>query len=320
MNGYEGLRTASAWIDLSARGKIRVTGEDRARLLHAMSTNHVQELATGEGLYTFFLNDKGRILADAYVYNLGESLLLDTEPETAASLAAHLNKYIIADDAVIEDETGRWMAVGLEGPASAKVAAGLGISPPARACSLVEWNGGFVVQVAETGMPGVRIFIPMDERHTLAARLTAAGIPNATAQEARVVRIENGKPRYSEDITDRYLAQETQQLHAIHFNKGCYLGQEIVERVRSRGQVHRHLTAIEIESATPPAPGNKLVADGNAVAEITSAIYSPALGKTVGLAYVRTEAIEKRLPMTLEGSDPPITAKLSVAQNSSVAV
>src|SRR5882757_2151295 len=98
MNGYQGLRTASAWIDLSARGKIRVTGEDRARLLHAMSTNHVQELATGEGLYTFFLNDKGRVLADAYVYNLGESLLLDTEPETAASLMAHLDKFIIADD------------------------------------------------------------------------------------------------------------------------------------------------------------------------------------------------------------------------------
>jgi len=320
MNGYEGLRKTAAWIDLSARGKIRVTGEDRARLLHAMSTNHVQELATGEGLYTFFLNDKGRVLADAYVYNLGESLLLDTEPETAASLAAHLDKYIIADDAVIEDETGRWMAVGLEGPASAKAAAALGISPPARACALVEWNGGFVVQVAETGMPGVRIFVPMDERHTLAARLTAAGIPNATAEQARVVRIENGKPRYSEDITDRYLAQETQQLHAIHFNKGCYLGQEIVERVRSRGQVHRHLTAIEMESVTAPAPGSKLVADGNAVAEITSAVYSPALGKIVGLAYVRTEAIEKRLPMTLEGSDPPVTAKLAVAQNSSVAV
>jgi tRNA-modifying protein YgfZ len=320
MNGYQGLRTASAWIDLSARGKIRVTGEDRARLLHAMSTNHVQELAAGEGLYTFFLNDKGRILADAYIYNLGESLLLDTEPELAKSLAAHLDKFIIADDVTLEDETGRWMAVGLEGPASREAAAELGIKTPPRSCALVEWDGGFVVQVAETGMPGLRIFIPMDERHALAARLTAAGIPNATAEEARLVRIENGKPRYGEDISDRYLAQETQQLHAVHFNKGCYLGQEIVERVRSRGQVHRHLAPVEIESATAPAPGSKLVADGNAVAEITSAVYSPALGKTVGLAYVRTEAIEKRLPMTVEGSDPPIAAKLAIAQNSSVAV
>lgn len=320
MNGYQGLRTASAWIDLSARGKIRVTGEDRARLLHAMCTNHVQELAAGEGLYTFFLNDKGRILADAYIYNLGESLLLDTEPETAASLAAHLDKYIIADDAVVEDETGRWMVVGLEGPASAQAAAGLGIRAPGKRCALLEWDSGFVVQTSETGMSGIRIFVPMDQRHTLAARLTAARIPKATAEEARIVRLENGKPRYGEDISDRNLVQETQQLHAVHFNKGCYLGQEIVERVRSRGQVHRHLAPVEIDSPTAPDPGSKLVADGNAVAEITSAVYSPALGKTVGLAYVRTEAIEKRLPMTVEGSDPPIPAKLSIAQNSSVAV
>jgi aminomethyltransferase len=174
--------------------------------------------------------------------------------------------------------------------------------------------------VAETGMPGVRIFIPMDERHTLAARLTAARIPRATPEEARVVRLENGKPRYGEDISDRYLAQETQQLHAIHFNKGCYLGQEIVERVRSRGQVHRHLTPIEVESAAAPAPGTKLLADGNTVAEITSAVYSPGLARTVGLAYVRTEALEKKPPMTVEGSDPPVPARLAIPQNSSVAV
>ena len=135
-----------------------------------------------------------------------------------------------------------------------------------------------------------------------------------------MVRLENGKPRYGEDISERYLAQETEQLHALHFNKGCYLGQEIVERVRSRGQIHRHLTPVQVETDTAPAPGSKLVADGSVVGEITSAVYSPGLGRTVALAYVRTEALEKKPAMTLEGSDPPITAKLAVAQNSSVAV
>jgi aminomethyltransferase len=322
MNGYQGLRTRAAWIDLSSRGKLRVTGEDRARLLHALCTNHVQELAPGDGLYTFFLNDKGRVLSDAYVYNLGESMLLDTEPETALSLAAHLDKYIIADDVVVEDETGRWFTVGLEGPASAEAAVGIGIRPPAKRCSLVEWGGGFVAQVAETGMPGVRIFIPIDERHKFAARLTAAGIPQAAHQEARVVRLENGKPRYGDDISHRYLAQETQQLHALHFNKGCYLGQEIVERVRSRGQVHRHLTPIEVETESPPSPGSKLASDGAAVGEITSAAYSPALQKTVGFAYLRTESLEKKLPMTVEETGSPVRVRtaLPVAQNSSVAV
>ena len=321
MNGYQGLRTRAAWIDLSSRGKLRVTGDDRARLLHALCTNHVQELAPGEGLYAFFLNEKGRVLADSYIYNLGESLLLDTEPETAATLAAHLDKYIIADDVVVEDETGSWFTVGLEGPASAEAAVGLGIQPPAKRCALIEWGGGFVVQVAETGMPGVRIFIPMDERHNLAARLTAAGIPQATHHEARIVRFENAKPRYGEDISD-HLAHETQQLHALHFNKGCYLGQEIVERVRSRGQVHRHLTPVEIESESPPAPGSKLAADGAAVGEITSAVYSPALQKTVGFAYIRTESLEKKMPMTVEETGSPVQVRTAsaVAQNSSVAV
>lgn len=322
MNGYQGLRTRAAWIDLSSRGKLRVTGDDRARLLHALCTNHVQELAPGEGLYTFFLNEKGRVLADSYIYNLGESLLLDTEPETAASLAAHLDKYIIADDVVVEDETGSWFTVGLEGPASAEAAVGLGIQPPANRCALIEWGGGFVVQVAETGMPGVRIFIPMDERHNLAARLTAAGIPQATQHEARVVRLENAKPRYGEDISDRYLAHETQQLQALHFNKGCYLGQEIVERVRSRGQVHRHLTPVEIETESPPAPESKLVSGGSDAGEITSAAYSPALQKTVGFAYIRTESLEKKMPMTVEGTGSPVQVRTAsaVAQNSSVAV
>ena len=116
MTGYEALRGSAAWIDLSARGKIRVTGEDRARLLHAMSTNHVAGLQPGEGLYAFFLTAQGRIVADANVYNLGEAILLDTEPETADKLREHLDKYIIADDVTLEDETAQWAEIGIEGP------------------------------------------------------------------------------------------------------------------------------------------------------------------------------------------------------------
>ena len=104
MTGYEALWGGAAWVDLSARGKIRVTGEDRARLLHAMCTNNLQDLAAGEGLYAFFLTAQGRIIADAYIYNLGESHLLDTEPATATKLRDHLDNYIIADDVMLEEQ------------------------------------------------------------------------------------------------------------------------------------------------------------------------------------------------------------------------
>ena len=290
MTGYEGLRTRAAWIDVSERGKIRVTGEDRARLLHAMSTNDVKNLAAGNGLYAFFLNDKGRILGDAYIYNLGKSLLLDTEPETAQKLRDHLDRYIIADDAELCDETGQWAAIDLAGPNAIECAVQLGLAVPESKYAVRERGSGFVARVASTGGEGVRVFLPAEKKEEFIARLSAAEVPNASAEEARTVRLENGAPRYGEEISERYLVQETHAMHAVHTNKGCYLGQEIVERVRSRGQVHRVLMPIRIKGTQAPVPGTRLTVEGKAVAEISSAVYSPALGEVAALAYVRTDA------------------------------
>ncbi len=122
------------------------------------------------------------------------------------------------------------------------------------------------------------------------------------------MRLENGRPRYGEEISERYLVQETQQQHAVHSNKGCYLGQEIVERVRSRGQVHRLLTPIRIKSTTPPEAGTKLMVDGKPAGEIASAAYSPALREVVALAYIRTEAEQAKPQMVVANSEPPVLA------------
>lgn len=305
MTGYQALRTSAAWIDLSNRGKIRVTGDDRARLLHAMSTNHVAGLAPNDGLYAFFLTAQGRILADAFIYNFGVSMLLDTEPETHEKLREHLDRYIIADDVTLEDEAALWAVVAIEGPTSLDAAAELQIPVPDKQNSVTPWNDGFLARVASTGTTGVRVFVPAARKADFVAQLN---IPEATTEEARMVRLENGMPRFGEDISERYLVQETQQLQAVHSNKGCYLGQEIVERVRSRGQVHRLLTPIRIKSDAPPAAGTKLSAGGKDVAEITSAVFSPALGEVVALAYVRTEAAQAKPELVIAGSDEPIKA------------
>ena len=308
MSGYEALETGAAWLNLSARGKIAVRGEDRARLVHAMSTNDVAHLAAMEGLYAFFLTAQGRIVADAYIYNLGDRLLLDTEPEIGGKLMAHLDKYIIADDAELADETDDWAAIGLEGPESAARAAALGIPIPEKKYGVAAWQEGFVARTAVSGADGFRIFVPRDRLADFERQLERAGVPQASMEEARIVRLERGVPRYGEEISERYLVQETGVLQAVHFNKGCYLGQEIVERVRSRAQVHRHLTPIRIEGSEAPAAGTKLLADGNPVAEISSAVYSPRLGEVVGLAYVRTEAVEKKPEMKVDGMEPAIRA------------
>src|SRR5579875_803555 len=187
MTGYEALHVGAAWIDLSARGKIRVTGEDRARLLHAMSTNHVQNLAAGDGLYAFFLNSVGRILADAYIYNLGDSLLIDTEPETGEKLMEHLDKFIIADDATLDNETERWALIAIEGPNSVEYLGELGTPAPEKQFSIAKWNDAWVARTASTGPEGVRVFIPVNAKDAFLARLE---IPQATDAEVRLVRLE----------------------------------------------------------------------------------------------------------------------------------
>lgn len=308
MSGYEALRNTAAWIDLSARGKIRVTGEDRTRLLHAMSTNDVQHLAPGSGLYAFFLSEKGRILADACIYNLGENLFLDTEPETAGKLRDHLDKYIIADDVYLEDETATWAAIGLEGPRSISAATGLGISVPENKYGVREWGDGFAAHVSSAGREGIRVFLPQAEKAGFIQRLTTANIPLATSEEARIVRLENGTPRYGDEISERYLVQEAQAMHAVHLNKGCYLGQEIVERVRSRGQVHRLLAPVRFETQTPPASGTKLIVNGEPAGEVASAVFSPGLGEVVGLAYVSVRALQEKPEMAMVGAEPTVKA------------
>ena len=263
MTGYEALRLSAARVRLPGRGLIRVNGEDRARLVHAMSTNQVQALQTGECCHTFFLNAQGRILADAWVVCQEDSLLLDTEPEAKDKLFAHLDKFIIADDVTLEDVTEQLAAIAVEGP----LAEG--------------WPGAF--PISAVGGVGWRAYT--DDPASLWKRL--AHYPEAAAQERELVRLENGHPRCGVDILETHLVQETGQMQSVSFTKGCYLGQEIVERVRSRGAVHRHLRALRVAGHAVPAPMSELTLGEAKAGFVTSAAYSERLGEVVGLGMVK---------------------------------
>ena len=300
--GYIALRESAALLALPGRGKIIAYGEDRARLLHAMSTNHVQELETGQGCYAFFLNDKGRILADAYIFALESQLLLDTEPETRNSLREHLDKFIIADDVTLEDVTESYSTLAIEGPKAADTMLSQCIPTPLDANSLVPWEYGLVSKVSSTGAPGWRLFVPSERFDEFFMNLIRSGIPAATPADALAVRLEHGIPRYGADITDGYIPHETQRVAAaIHFSKGCYLGQEIVERVRSRGNVNRLLTPLRIDAAEAPEPHTKIMAGEKEAGVITSAALSPALKCVVALGYVRAEFTRGEAALTAAG-------------------
>lgn len=287
--GYEALRSGAAWLDLRKRGKIFASGEDRARLLHAMTTNHVQQLQPGQGCYAFFLSAQGRILADVNLFCLEDRFLLDTEPETREHVFQHLDRFIIADDVLLEDVTEQMITLAVEGPDAARVLGAVGAPVPEIPYEHKGWDQAIVARVSFTSVSGYFVFAEVEREAELIRRLESAGAVYAGAEAARIVRLEHGKPRYGEDISDKILSQETQLSHALHFNKGCYLGQEIVERVRSRGLVNRQLVSLQIESGEAPPPDSGVTANGQKVGTITSAAFSPSLGKVMALAYVRRE-------------------------------
>ncbi len=284
-DGYKALRESAAWIDLAARGRIRAAGEDRARLLHAMTTQHVEQMRPGDGCYAFFLNAQGRILADVNLFCFEDHFLLDTEPEIRRKVFEHLDRYIIADDVTLADTTEVTAEIAIEGPGAAAVLEALGAELPDVPYSTKAWGERVIARVNSTGSQGFAVIFPLEGKEDFIRLL--GQVPEATPEQVRTVRIEHGRPRYGEEITERYLVQETGQLNAVHFNKGCYLGQEIVERVRAQAKIHRVLRRLEIDSDQPPAVGTKLKSGEADAAEIVSSAYSPSLGKTVAMAYVR---------------------------------
>jgi aminomethyltransferase len=269
--GYEALRAGAAWLDLSARGRITARGRDRVRLLHNITSNEVKKMTPGSGCYAFLLNPQGRIQADLSLLSFADHFLIDTEPDLREKVLRLIRRYIISDQVELEDITSQTAAIGVEGPLAES------FRPPDD-CTKAPFS--------LTGQPGYRIYCAAGEMRKIVGQLEAAGARPATPGDARVVRIENGKPRYGEDIGETSLPQETQQMHAVSFTKGCYLGQEIVERIRTQGHVNKNLVRLEIDGSEPAVPGARLMVDGKE-AEITSSVYSPHFGKVIALAYVR---------------------------------
>jgi folate-binding protein YgfZ len=272
-NGYEALRSGAAWLDLSARGRFLVRGRDRARYLHNVTSNDVKKMTPGAGCYAFILAPQGRIQADLHLFCFPDYFLIDTEPELREKIPALILKFKVADQVELEDITEKTRAIGIEGPNA----------PPLRE-AFANKPGVTVVDATVTGQPGFRVIGDAENFPELARN---AGAIAASAEDARAVRIENGKPRFGEDIRETSLPQETQQMDAVSFTKGCYVGQEIVERIRAQGHVNKLLVRLEVESPEPLSAGAKLLADGNEAGEITSSIRSPQSGCVAALAIVR---------------------------------
>jgi folate-binding protein YgfZ len=285
------LRAGCGIFDLGWRAKLVVTGRDRVRWLNGMVTNNIRDLAPGRGVYSFLLNAQGHILGDMYVFNRGESFLIDTDRPQVEKLAQLLKKYIIMDQVVLS-EAGQNLitTVGLEGPNSKAVLARAGVEPGQLQPFEIEdgmWNDG-AISLVGTMQGGYMIWQPPENACAMWEALATAGATPVGAEALELWRIVAGIPRYGIDIRERDLPQETGQDHALSFTKGCYIGQEIVERIRSRGAVHRRFTGFCFTGQAPPA-GTKIERGGRELGEITSVAVLP-WGQALGLGYLRREA------------------------------
>jgi folate-binding protein YgfZ len=288
-------------------GWIRVTGEDRVRWLNGMVTNSVQDLQAGKGCYNFLLSVQGRIQGDGYIFAETDSLLLETASKQVPDLMALLDRFIIMDDVELSDYSAGLSGLSLSGPKAAALLQTIDF--PAVPSGELErqtgtWNSADVtiIHAYSPLVPRFELWASPETIQALSHALLNAGAVNCDPQSQEWLRLLEGTPGYGTDIRDRELPQETGQTRALHFAKGCYLGQEIVERIRSRGNVHRAFTAFRLEGAIPD-PGAVLETDGKQVGELTSVatIPLPTGDVQLGLGYARREAMERNIPLQYPG-------------------
>ena len=288
---YRALRDGPAIVDRSDRVTFEITGADRASWLHNLTSNEVRNLSAGEGNYAFALNVKGRILFDLNLLVQQDSILLDLDRRFAQRARAHLDKYTITEDVTLKDLTEASVRFAIAGTGAMEMLGALGFSQ----LSALSTFGSRKIELFDCAVTlfrsdfcgpfGVELIIPADRATSVWESFTQAdNTPRAVpvgADAVEVHRVESGIPWQGAEITEDLVPAETGQFdRAVSYQKGCYLGQEIVERMRSRDVLARRLCSLTFEGDSCPEPGAVLnSADGATIGRVTSACRSMATSR-----------------------------------------
>ena len=267
-----GAGTERAFLDLSARAKLRVTGADRFRFLNGQITNDLRKASDTAAIEACVLNAKGKLNAHVFIAALGESFLIDAEPELRESLQPRLERYIIADDVEIDDVTEKFSLFHV-----------LTDERPA-------FESGQTVSARRFAANGSDIWVEQAQHDAVRAELES-GYLFIDSSAAEVERIEQGLPRWGRELTEEIIPNEANLEHrTIDYQKGCYIGQEVISRIKMSGQTNKRLCGLISLNNTPLQPGMKLFApstSGKEVGWITSATRTQRLGKEIALGYVK---------------------------------
>lgn len=310
---HAALRETAGVLDLSFRSRVCLLGADRVRFLHGQVTNDVKKLRPGEGCYAALVTAKGKMQSDLNIFALQDELLLDFEPGLTGIVTGRLEKYIVADDVQVVDVAPHYGLLSVQGPKAEAALRALGLigaSPssnpsgkelptkPYGSLKVSDPTLGdiYVMNHARLNSGGFDLFVPTPALGTAAAQLSAAaksvGGRACGWTAVELARIEAGIPRFGADMDETNLPLECGiEARAVSYNKGCYIGQEVINRIHSIGHVNRELRSLRLadDVKTLPARGDKLFHDGKEVGHITSAVYSSALKANIALGYVRRE-------------------------------
>jgi len=318
---YGYLRRSAGVLDMSSRSRVCVTGTDRQRFINGQVTNNVKDLEAGQGCYAALVTAKGKMQSDLFIYRLPDELLLDFEPGLTAAVTERLERYVIADDVQVVDVGPLYGMLTVQGPRSADVVRAVGAEPPLVALNSTRWESTgaevYCMNNARGTASGFDVFVPIEQAGAMRERLIEAAVKvegGASSIEAlEIVRVESGIPKFGVDMDETNLASEAGiEARAISYSKGCYIGQEVISRIRAFGQVAKSLRGLRLptELSRLPQKGDKLFHDGKEVGYVTSSCRSQALQLNVALGYVRREHNSSGTELIVGAPDSPWKAVL----------
>jgi folate-binding protein YgfZ len=317
---YQSARRRAALLDRSDRGRLVVTGPDRASYLQGLLTNDVVALNAGGGCYAAYLTPQGRMITDLFVYEIGDLMLLSTPPAVKDVILAKLEQFIFTEDVKLGDVTGSFAQMAVVGPiAAAVLGAALDGAPDAALNALPEHGNlratcaaqpVIVTRVTDTGEPGYDIYVERSHAEALRSALAAAGVTEIDADTAEAIRIEAGVPRFGRDMDEETIPLEAGiETRAISFSKGCYVGQEVIIRVlhRGHGRVARKLVGLRIDADAVPPAGAAVRAGDREIGQVTSSARSPAAKQPIALAYLHRDFLTPGTAVSVDGAAAVVT-------------
>lgn len=306
-------------IDLSYRGFLKISGPDRASFLQGIITNDVSNLKVGEGLHAALLSVKGRVLADFILLAFEDHFLLETETSVKEQLRTMLSRYKIREKVAIE-EVQDLASIGVQGPNSPGVVEGIAGAPIPELKTYylttiqIDRNAIILRNQSVTGERGFILTAPRSALKILTEHLlkkeSQLELRQVGSDAAESLRIEAGIPRYGFDVTEENIPLEIDNTDMISFTKGCYVGQEVVARLKFLGQANKHLKGIRITNAEKPPHNARITRDGAEVGKVTSSAFSPSLKQNIAMAYLRRECASNGTEVNVEINHESVTASV----------